>query len=87
VVSDDVSWCREQEVFRASNIEILDEPDELSGLALMSLCHGGAILANSTYSWWGAMLGAEMAGAPIFYPSKWFSDDTPQLFPSHWIRL
>ena len=87
VISDDVAWCREQEVFRAPTIEVVDEPDELAGLALMSLCHGGAILANSTYSWWGAMLGAEPAGAPVTYPAKWFSDDVPNLFPSRWTRL
>jgi hypothetical protein len=68
-------------------IEIADEPDELNGLALMSLCRGGAIIGNSTYSWWGAMLGAEPAGAQIIYPTLWFSDAKPALFPSHWTRL
>lgn len=88
VLSDDVAWCREQELFTDfATIQIADEPDELDGLALMSLCHGGAIIANSTYSWWGAMLGAEPARAPVFYPSKWFSYDTPDLFPSRWTRL
>lgn len=88
VLSDDVAWCRVQELFTEfAGIEIADESDELDGLALMSLCHGGAIIGNSTYSWWGAMLGAEPAGAPVVYPSKWFSYETPELFPSRWIRL
>ena len=88
VLSDDVAWCREQEIFTDfATITIADEPDELDGLALMSLCCGGAIIANSTYSWGGAMLGAETMEAPVVYPSHWFSDSRPQLFPSQWTRL
>jgi len=88
VISDDVAWCREQELFtNISTIEIADEPDELNGLALMSMCCGGAIIGNSTYSWWGAMLGAEPAGAQVVYPSLWFSYAKPDLFPSRWTRL
>jgi hypothetical protein len=88
VISDDVAWCREQELFTEfPAIEIVDEPDELNGLALMSLCCGGAIIANSTFSWWGAMLGAEPAGAMVVYPSLWFSHAKPDLFPSRWTRL
>lgn len=88
VLSDDVAWCRAQELFTEfPSIEIADEAEELDGLALMSLCCGGAIIGNSTYSWWGAMLGAEPAGAQVVYPSKWFSHSVPQLFPSSWIRM
>lgn len=88
VLSDDVAWCREQDLFTGfPGIEIADESDELDGLALMSLCCGGAIIGNSTYSWWGAMLGAEPAGAQVVYPAKWFSYAVPELFPSGWIRL
>lgn len=88
VLSDDIAWCKKQDIFTEyPMIEIVDEPDELNGLALMSLCHGGAILGNSTYSWWGAMLGAEEAAAPVVYPPKWFSYANPELFPSRWIPV
>ena len=85
ILSDDIDWCKEQPVF--STCEHVNETDELAGLAIMSLCHGGAIIANSTYSWWGAMLGPEQARAPIVYPAKWLSDAEPILFPESWIRL
>ena len=85
VLSDDTAWCKLQPMF--STFEVVEEPDELDGLALMSLCHGGAIIANSTYSWWGAMLGASPAGAPVVYPSKWCQHHKPDLFPSEWIRI
>jgi len=85
VLSDDIEWCKAQPLF--ASCEIIDEPDELYGLALMSLCHGGAIIGNSTFSWWGAMMGAAPAQAPVVYPSKWLQDSRPNLFPSNWIRL
>ena len=85
VLSDDIEWCKTQALF--SLCEIIDEPDELIGLALMSLCHGGAVIANSTYSWWGAMLGAHESGAPVVYPSKWLKNVSPNLFPRTWIRI
>jgi hypothetical protein len=85
VISDDIQWCNQQDWLNC--FDILDEPDELYGLAIMSLCHGGAIIANSTYSWWGAMLGSEPAGSPVVYPSKWLQNRRPQLFPPGWIRI
>jgi hypothetical protein len=82
VLSDDINWCKKQSFL--SSYEIVDEPNELAGLSLMSLCRGGAIIANSTYSWWGAMLGAEDARAPVVYPSKWYGYEKPDLFPNSW---
>lgn len=81
VISDDIAWCKQEPVFQS--FELVDEPDELDGLALMSLCHGAAIIANSTYSWWGAIL----SEAPTAYPSKWLDDARPDLFPQNWIRI
>jgi len=81
ILSDDISWCKEQEIF--NGFECIDEPDELSALALMSLCSGGAIIANSTFSWWGAILGK----APTVYPSKWYGNKKVNLFPDEWIQI
>ena len=77
VLSDDPAWCRTQPWL--STCEIIDEPDELKALAIMGSCEG-AIIANSTFSWWGAMISAKK----VVYPSKWFSDVKPDLFPETW---
>ena len=85
VVSDDAAWCRRQDIF--ATFEVADEPGELEGLALMSLCNGGAIIGNSTYSWWGAMIGVERQRGTVIYPSKWYKEEEPNLFPGAWKRI
>jgi hypothetical protein len=86
IFSDDLDWCREQDVFQNLPHKIyIDEPDECKCLALMTLCHGGFICANSTFSWWGAFLGAHALRNPVTVPMKWFKDELVQLFPKGWI--
>ncbi len=80
VISDDPEWCRGQ--LWLNSYEVVDEPDELDSLALMASCKGGAIIANSTFSRWGAYLSGTRR---VFYPSKWFSNARPDLFPSGWL--
>jgi hypothetical protein len=79
VLSDDIAWCKQQPWLQGK--QFVDEP-ELTALAFMSLCEGGAVISNSTFSWWGATL----AGAPTVYPTKWYKDEKPDLFPAGWVR-
>jgi hypothetical protein len=87
VVSDDLVWVREQEMFKDKLYELYDSSDELEVLALMSKCTAGAICANSTFSWWGAFLGAHRARNPCIVPKKWISHKIESLFPSEWIII
>jgi hypothetical protein len=51
----------------------------------MSLCKKGAICANSSFSWWGAFLGAYENRAPIFVPHLWMHEcRIDSLFPEEW---
>jgi hypothetical protein len=57
----------------------------------MSLCRLH-IIANSTFSWWGAYLNHNKEKGITMYPSLWFGpalkqNDTKDLFPSHWIKI
>jgi hypothetical protein len=88
VVSDDYNWILQQPFLKQSTLFIpLKLEDELDCLALMSLCCKGAIIANSTFSIWGAFLGSYGAGAPVYVPERWFSESFVSLFPSDWIVL
>ena len=85
VFSDDIEWVRSQEFFALDIFEISNSTDELETLAIMSKCTKGAICANSTFSWWGAFLGAHARRSPVFVPSKWINNYITCLFPKDWI--
>jgi hypothetical protein len=90
VISDDMVWVKEQDYFKDSIFTFFESKDELETLAMMSLCTSGAICANSTFSWWGAFLGAYGARSPVIVPERWISDTVGQiisLFPEEWIRI
>ena len=67
VFSDDMTWAREN---FPSGLDYTwvehNQKDELADLWLMSCCRH-AIIANSSFSWWGAWLGPSDAGHRIIY--------------------
>jgi hypothetical protein len=87
IFSDDIEWVKEQGLFKNPLMKIMELEDELDTLAYMSHCKGGAICANSTFSWWGAFLGAHEARAPVFVPEKWIGHPVVKLFPDEWIVI
>lgn len=87
ILSDDIQWVKDQELFNDPLYTIIYIENELLALAFMSECKSGAICANSTFSWWGAFLGAYENRSPIFVPQKWIAEPIIDLFPSEWIIL
>lgn len=85
IFSDDLEWCKQQEVFRRPTCEFVEEQDEIKTLCTMIACEGGFICANSSFSWWGAFLGAHQKGAPCISPSEWMKGFTGDLLPKEWI--
>ena len=59
-------------------------------LYLMRLCRH-AIMANSSYSWWGAWLGADIKDGTVVAPKRWvgpaLKEDPRDIIPGRWIRL
>jgi hypothetical protein len=89
IFSDDISWVKQQGYFtsRTELFEVVDSQDELETLASMALCCAGAICANSTFSWWGAFLGAYSIHSPVYVPERWISDTIHDLFPEEWTAV
>ena len=63
------------------------EIEDWQQMLLMSLSSHN-ILANSTFSWWGAYLNTDPEKV-VIYPSKWINThhDLNDLFPSDWIKI
>jgi hypothetical protein len=101
VFSDDIHWVEGQELFQGSRFEVVKGLNELETLRLMSMCNEGAICSNSTFSWWGAFLGAYSTRNPVVVPSQWINTSlfnteswpvkggvkVPPLFPDEWIVI
>lgn len=69
VFGDDFEWAREKVVFEGSPVRFLDRvgADEIEDLHLMTCCRH-AIVANSSFSWWGAWLG-HSPGQEVWTPA------------------
>jgi len=69
VFSDDIEWCKENMKMVGTDIEYCEEKDEIKSLNLMAGCKG-IIMANSSFSFWGAYL----SNAKVIAPKAWYSD-------------
>jgi hypothetical protein len=92
VFSDDPSWCNEQELFSDDRFLISENTDNRVDLCLMTLC-SDFIIANSTYSWWGAWL-SNNPNKKVIAPVEWFGKtgytkdhNTDDLIPNEWTRI
>lgn len=86
IVSDDIPWCKEQKWVTTKNCIYFEEPDELKTMYLMSLCLAGALISASTFSSWGAILGADKnPDSVIVYPAGWITGPSSKIqFPARW---
>ena len=84
IFSDDTEWCKEQELFVDDRFAVAEGGDQFYDLCLMSMCDD-FIIANSTFSWWGAWLGNR---GKVIAPKRWFGEtlghDTKDLYCKGW---
>lgn len=87
IFSDDITWCKENFI-SDKFIFIEDNPDYID-IWLMSLCDNN-IIANSSFSWWGAWLN-QNPNKKVIAPKKWFGSaikhETKDLIPKEWIQI
>ncbi|WP_320195130.1 alpha-1,2-fucosyltransferase [Agrobacterium rosae] len=90
VFSDDPQWARQNLATIGKMTFIEPQLDGRDGedMHLMAACHSH-IIANSTFSWWGAWLNPR-ADKRVIAPARWFrseAHDNRDLVPSVWERL
>lgn len=85
VFSDDIEWCKSKwgldERFEFST------GTEIEDMNSMSRCKAH-IIANSSFSWWGAWLSSSYPNNKVIAPKAWYKDGVDRThLPEHWIRI
>ena len=88
VFSDDIAWAQANlDLGQPATFVSDGRVSDLGELWLMSLCRHH-VIANSTFSWWGAWLSPN-PDKIVIAPRKWFAAenyDTSDLVPEGWLR-
>ncbi len=90
VFSDDIEWCRKNLKLQQETHFVDYNTGDASyrDMQLMSLCRHN-IIANSSFSWWGAWLNNNPEKI-VIAPARWFNDSTKNdtdLSPEKWLRM
>jgi hypothetical protein len=89
IFSDDIGYAKE--LFgQQENIVYVEGNDPAVDMCMMTMCDHN-VIANSSFSWWGAWLN-DNTNKRIIAPKKWFGPayngvhDTKDLYPQSWIK-
>lgn len=88
VFSDEPDWAEAKLPLRRATVVRHNSRRPWEDLWLMSACDHH-IVANSSFSWWGAWLGSRDDAVTVA-PERWFAVDdldTRDLLPPAWVRL
>ncbi|MCW3073844.1 MAG: hypothetical protein JWP69_913 [Flaviaesturariibacter sp.] len=89
IFSDDGAWVQENlAIPNAAVVSGVQSKTHFEDLFLMSQCRHN-IIANSSFSWWGAWLNAN-SNKTVIAPKQWFNQgpkDTQDLIPERWIKI
>ena len=89
IFSDDIAWVQQNLSlnFPCTYIDHNRGNESYRDMQLMSLCQHH-VIANSSFSWWGAWLNPNPKKL-VVAPKAWFRNDTndTDLIPDEWVRL
>jgi hypothetical protein len=90
VFSDDLDWvAKNLPILHLTTLVDVNGPDRgVADMSLMTACQHH-IIANSSFSWWGAWLNPSTRKI-VVAPKRWFNQvghDTRDLLPESWVKL
>lgn len=89
VFSDDIAWAQAnlQIDFPCRYVDHNQDAESHNDMRLMSLCRHH-VIANSSFSWWGAWLNPKLDKI-VVAPRKWFANDknVEDLYPAGWVLI
>ena len=87
IFSDDLEWCKNSLGFLEGCIYVDRTQTEIDDLKLMSFCRHN-IIANSSFSWWGAWLN-QNPKKTVIAPKGWLLNDpgSSDVILSDWIKF
>lgn len=91
IFSDDLQISRQMLGDQTANTVFMDNSPETKAIETLILMSqsSGSIIANSTFSWWGAWLG-DRADRPVIAPRPWMKAaevNERDLLPRNWLTL
>jgi hypothetical protein len=85
--SDDIKWTKKEiSIDNSIYVDWNHDSDNWQDMYLMSLCKHN-IIANSSFSWWGAWLNTHHEKM-VIAPKQWFHNrDNNDILPDKWITI
>ncbi len=80
IFSDDIAWCKNSNLFSKFNCHFVEGNEDYIDMYVMSMCKHH-IIANSSFSWWGAYLN-ESDDKIVVAPKLWFGPQGPKTWNS-----
>ncbi len=90
IFSNDIDWCENNlhELLSGKEVIYVDWNNGMESymdMQLMSLCQHN-IIANSSFSWWGAWLNRNPQKV-VVSPTKWLNIESESPIPESWIKV
>lgn len=88
VFSDEPDWCKENLKFSDPTIFVSHNTQGAEDMRLMKACRHN-IIANSSFSWWGAWLNTNPQKV-VIAPKQWFAhkeSNTKDIIPATWQKV
>lgn len=89
IFSDDIEWCMDN-FSEFNDVEYIKGNSDIKDMCLMSSCKNN-IIANSSFSWWGAWLNKNK-NKTVISPKTWFGPAkknviTEDIYCENWIKI